>query len=664
MRVAAARIDGFRLLDDVHINFEDNTTIIVGRNNSGKTSFIEVFYKFLGADRDSFSLDDFTLARIEMLREAYQLWKDANDKRAEGEADQAAKMELQAIDKLPIINLDLEFEYEESESLAPIADLVLDLDPERHDALLRCQYSIGRPRQFFKAFEDSSADDIVTFTRKRMKFFERQFSAVDKEDETNTRELDSSQVKNALSCNFIYAQHLFDDTSLDTGHGLSKGFESYFRAISDTEATVDEVESVLEDVADKLDGEYSSLFSAVFDDLKVFGAGRMSSLQEVKVVSDLSAANLLRGSTKVMYAHESDSHLPEAHNGLGFSKLIYIVLQFVAFFESYKRRQPRSGTELLFVEEPEAHLHPQMQAVFIKNVTEYLRSKPEWKVQLIVTTHSSHVVADSGFSALRYFDASSGSLAAKDLSAFSLDLETGGKDLEKEELNFLKQYMEIQRCDMFFADKIIMVEGTVERLLLPEMISRAAPDLQREYISVIEVGGAHAIKFRKLLEFLGVRTLIITDLDSGEKGGRHKKTPTYAKEAVTTNVTLKKWIPEETSVADLLSKTESDKISGHVRVTYQLPEKNNARVGRSFEEAFILANAERLVAATGLTSNRVFMADDGTQLTADQVRSGSYEIAERIDSKSDFAFDILLLDEWKTPKYIEEGLKWLAPLNK
>ena len=46
MRVVSATVNGFRLLNDALVTFEDSSTIIVGRNNSGKTSFVEVFYKF------------------------------------------------------------------------------------------------------------------------------------------------------------------------------------------------------------------------------------------------------------------------------------------------------------------------------------------------------------------------------------------------------------------------------------------------------------------------------------------------------------------------------------------------------------------------------------------------------------------------------------------
>jgi len=660
MRVASVTVCGFRLLNEVTVSFEDSTTIIVGRNNSGKTSLVEIFFKFLGSEKSSFSLDDFTLSRVKDFDEAGELWKQAKQERDGGDTTKAAELEAQAIVKLPSITLDIAFSYEETDSLAPLAKLILDLDPSRHDALLACRYAMTRPREFFKAFDESNLESIVAFARKRMNFFARTFLAVDQQDPTNIQELEVGEAKNAILCNFIYAQNLFDDTSLDTGHGLSRGFESYYRAIANTDSTVESLEIALADIASKLDGEYTTLFSSVFGDLKVFGAGRMPSLQEVKVVSELRAVDLLKGSTKVMYAHDSGEELPEAHNGLGFSKLIFIVLQFVAFLEAYRKRQPRSGMELLFLEEPEAHLHPQMQAVFIKNVNDYLKSKPDWNVQLVVTTHSSHVVAESGFAALRYFDAANGSLQVKDLNTFRATLEA----TDKESLRFLGQYMELHRCDMFFADKVIMVEGTVERLLLPEMIKRGASNLQHEYVSIIEVGGAYAVKFRSLLEFLGVQTLLITDIDSVEPTGRHKRTPTNTKDAITSNVTLKEWLPKATIIADLLAKSDADKTDGKVRVTYQVPEADGGAAGRSFEEAFILANASALIAASGLASERIFNDENGARFTTEAVLADSYQIAGDIESKSDFAFDVLSIADWVTPRYINEGLKWLAPPNK
>ena len=187
--------------------------------------------------------------------------------------------------------------------------------------------------------------------------------------------------------------------------------------------------------------------------------------------------------------------------------------------------------------------------------------------------------------------------------------------------------------------------------------------LAHSYISVIEVGGAYASKFRELLNFLDVPTLIITDIDSVNPNNNNKKCKTSTPGAVTSNTTLKEWIPVHTNITDLLDKDtlETQLESNNVRVCYQTPEEDGTTVGRSFEEAFILANAEIFEKQASETSHASkFRPDKHRYYTAVEIREQSYDIAGKVTSKSDFAFDILMLNDWKTPKYIEEGLKWLA----
>lgn len=674
MRVESAHIKGYRLFEDETIFFDDSTTIIVGRNNSGKTSFVELFYKFFRSSKSNkFSIDDFSRAQRRSLKEAEDICLQARELTKEEQQDKLASPEAKAM--LPEITLEIEFSYTDDESAAPLADLIMDLDPKRHDALLSCRYYIEDSQKFFKDFSESQYDDILEFTRRRMNHFVCEYVAIDKEDRDNKRRLNTPDVNRALSCDFIYAQTLFDDTALDKGHGLSKGFESYYNTLTSNEETLDQLEDAIQKISEQLDGEYANLFKSVFDDLKTFGVSGASALQTVAVKSSFKPELLMQNSTKVVYKDEVGQFLPEAHNGLGFTKLIYIVLQFISFFRVHEQKKPIPGTHLLFIEEPEAHLHPQMQSVFIRSVTEYIKSK-NWDSQLVITTHSSHIIAESGFKGIRYFKASSTlpaskggtALQIKDLTKFKNNLE---KKDEGDTIRFLEQYMELRKCDMFFADKIILIEGTTERLLLPKMIKKvdslmesADSSLAHAYISLIEVGGAYAFKFRELLTFLDVPTLIITDIDSGEHKGKHKKCATSTKDAVTTNVTLKKWLPGICKIKGLLEVAESCKIdpTGHIRVAYQIPEENGTpRVGRSFEEAFILANAKVFEEqASKLASRDAFRNDDSSHYNEEEIIEMSYEIAGNIGSKSDFAFDILMLDEWKIPKYIEEGLRWLA----
>ena len=392
----------------------------------------------------------------------------------------------------------------------------------------------------------------------------------------------------------------------------------------------------------------------------------MPGFQNMKVVSNFNPAALIKGSTKVTYDDKDGSTFPESHNGLGYTKLIYIVLQLVTFFEPYQQRRPQPGTSLIFVEEPEAHLHPQMQSVFIKNIGKYLDEKREqderkWNVQLIVTTHSSHIIADSGFEGLRYFRANGGNLSVRDLDSFIKNEENSMS------VEFLTQYMKLRKCDMFFADKIILIEGTTERLLLPKMIENEASTLLHDYISIIEVGGAYAIKFRELLHFLRVPTLIITDIDSVDPAENNKKIETSFDNAVTSNVTLKEWIPGEKDIKKLLAP-DVNKGEEFIQVAYQIAEHSSMPVGRSFEEAFILANASVLTRAAKKKDpkfvNRKYFCENGTVHTQEYICSHSYEIAKKISHKTDFAFDILMLDDWKTPVYIKKGLEWLESASK
>ena len=86
-------------------------------------------------------------------------------------------------------------------------------------------------------------------------------------------------------------------------------------------------------------------------------------------------------------------------------------------------------------------------------------------------------------------------------------------------MKFLRRYVKLTHCDLFFADKAIFVEGQVERLLLPDMLAKcgdtsSGKTLVRQYVSISEVGGAHVHKFEPLLDFIGIPTLVIADIDT------------------------------------------------------------------------------------------------------------------------------------------------------
>ncbi len=308
-------------------------------------------------------------------------------------------------------------------------------------------------------------------------------------------------------------------------------------------------------------------------------------------------------------------YLPEGYNGLGTRNLIYMLLQLESFHKAYRAKVTRPVTHLIFIEEPEAHLHPQMQEVFIAQLNAAIGKlsaaypdEPAWNVQFIISTHSPHVANAATFEAVRYFlNDSTGVTSARRTKV--KDFKKGMTTISAEDQNFLHQYMTLTKCDLYFADKAILVEGTTERLLMPrlcEIVDRSLEDrskLARQYVTCVEVGGAYAHIFYPLLDFLELKTLIVTDLDSTkqvEKKNRKgvsvkvwEKCPVAEGER-TSNAAIRRWFcPEEEDIekwqispAELLARTPEDKVSKFRRIAYQIPEVDRSQIcARSYEIA-------------------------------------------------------------------------------
>ena len=208
--------------------------------------------------------------------------------------------------------------------------------------------------------------------------------------------------------------------------------------------------------------------------------------------------------------------LPDNYNGLGFKNLIFMVVELLDLHAQWLGIEDnRPPVHLIFIEEPEAHLHAQLQQAFIRKVMDILALGEEDQVhytsQVVVTTHSTHILYERGFRPIRYFRRTrSEAISTSDV----LNLSIFYDDTDPNIRTFLERYLRLTHCDLFFADATVLVEGNVERLLLPQMIANVAPRLQSTYLTVLEIGGAFGYRFKALIEFLGLTALVITDLDS------------------------------------------------------------------------------------------------------------------------------------------------------
>lgn len=345
-----------------------------------------------------------------------------------------------------------------------------------------------------------------------------------------------------------------------------------------------------------------------------------------------------------------------------------------------KAKKEKDGLEfieplhLVLIEEPEAHLHTQVQQVFIKKAYEVLRfhselnNKERFTTQMIVSTHSSYIAHQIDFSCLRYFkrERSKTKCDVPCVSVVNLSELFGTKT---ETARFTTRYLKTTHCDLFFADGIIIIEGAAERMLLPLFIKNTFEDLDRCYISILEISGSHAHTLRDLIEKLSLFTLIVTDLDSINNISKKKIQPELNKGYITNNSTLKNWIPQKEHIDDLF-KDNISKISsnGFVRVAYQYPIKipfdgrMETVIPYTFEDALVLTNLEifkKMPRQKGLLNS---MIKHTKNASLKKVCTNLYSQINKSKKKAEMALDLLFIEninELKPPEYLEEGLKWL-----
>ena len=135
----------------------------------------------------------------------------------------------------------------------------------------------------------------------------------------------------------------------------------------------------------------------------------------------------------------------------------------------------------------------------------------------------------------------------------------------------------------------------------------------------------------------------MTDLDSVD--GTEGKACAVHEGVATSNACIKRWFEDDHALATLTQRSAEEKISGGRRLAYEISETANGPCGRTFEDAFMLAN-QTLFALTATTANDL-------EKQARERASG--------EKKSAFALKYAIeVQEWKVPRYIHEGLQWLA----
>ena len=662
MIISKIKVQNFRLLQNSVLDLENqedkDLSILIGRNNSGKTSFIILFDKFIKKS-SSFNFDDFP---ISIRKSIFEISEDTD---------------VQNIS----IRLIVEITYSDKDNLENLSDFILDLNPDENKVKILFECGINK-NKLLNEIKNVKKKSRKRFIKKNLSnyldtkiFSFDDYNNLKSENRNRLVEKDRKAIESLINYQVIHAKRSVSSSEAgeSTQKVLSNLATKYFDKKTENQLSSDDLDVInasLLEMDKTLEGKYKEFFDSFLNKSKDFLA-----MTDLKVLSDLESKEIISNHSKVVYGSEDDS-LPEHLNGLGYMNILYLLLQLEIKKEFLI--EGKKDINLLFIEEPEAHTHPQMQTVFIEKVRSLLEEIPH--LQTFITTHSSHIVKNSNFKDIRYFHHD---LVNKNILIKNFYTELQKKyDREEDEFKFLNQYLSIASAELFFAEKIIFIEGLTEKLLLPYFIKQfdknnsAKVLLSSQNISVIEIG-ANAKAFSHFIEFLGIKALIITDIDTTKKTikknketGKDKTSyPAHpVKDAThTSNATIKYFykapeFSQEAEWNDWFAKLKEDKHhyeDSKIKLSFQLKENNYH--GRSFEESFISINVDNLKAnisgLNGLKDN----ADESLE-TIDDVD----ELAPKIlDKKSDFASSLLWLAltkevAWNMPSYIKDGLVWLA----
>lgn len=745
MHIEFVEIANFRKLLSARVDLASKTTLFVGANNSGKTSAMLALRRFLTPRRCPFDIHDFTLCHLKVLNDIGDMWVQAHQAGVVTDLSvdpwvpalpsldlwlQVNEDEVHRVrDLVPLMEwtggrLGVRLRYEPkdlNELFKRFISAVTQADGMRTAA------AVVSAERGVNAKLTVWPETLGDFLAKQLNsMFTIRVYPLDPEQLVSPERLralpqvlpasalpiDGDPLSGLIKVHDIPAQRGFgeipsgvEDDELQTSAGgtrLSEQLRSYYSKHLDPAKGPDpkdlEALQAMEAAEEAFDLKLTESFSECFTEVAGLGYPGVSDPRP-RVSTRLRAIDGLNHSAAVNFEVDVISEagtvaplllLPEGSNGLGYQNLISMTFRLMSFRDAWMRAGKASkGTEgasieplhLVLVEEPEAHLHAQVQQVFIKKAYEVLRRHPELgendalRTQLIVSTHSSHVAHETPFASLRYFRRLPAGMVAKVPVSTVVNLsQVFGEETETE--RFVTRYLRAQHSDLFFADAAILVEGPAERMLVPNFIRDHYKVLHQSYVTLLEIGGSHAHRLRPLIDHLGLLTLIVTDLDSLTATGGSSVQPALGAGQKTNNATLKTWVPGLDDVDALICATPAAKTTMDagdtlftVRAAYQIPIEVTlpGRAAKeiaypyTFEDALVFENIDFFATFAGPGLNAKFRTAiaNGGGVTA--VGASMYN-ALKAGKKAEFALDVLMADNFnslKVPQYIAEGLNWL-----
>ena len=303
MKIYKIQVENFRLLKNFSIDVEDELSLVLGKNNTGKTSILSVLDKFLNhSDRNKFYYDYFN---IDYKEELYSIIN-------------GPEVELQNYSEKGI-KLKLFISYTSACNLESVSRVMMDLDPDNNLIVLGFEYVLPYEKYTelrsgwgqFKANEAQKHESVAQYKEKSLSDFlsdkhanyfrlRRKSIEISKDgnivNESNFIDLDKEQISTKDIINFKYSSALRDVANKDVDKTLSTQTSKIYERTEISQEQNDAVEQFKDQLSttdNNLSQIYSQLFKDIIDKVSVFGGIKPN---EINVILNRSNSKILRTS--------------------------------------------------------------------------------------------------------------------------------------------------------------------------------------------------------------------------------------------------------------------------------------------------------------------------------------------------------------------------------
>ncbi|MEW6195408.1 MAG: AAA family ATPase [Bacteroidota bacterium] len=323
-------------------------------------------------------------------------------------------------------------------------------------------------------------------------------------------------------------------------------------------------------------------------------------------------------------------------NGLGRNNLLFIALLLSQITNKKNGKNIKEKKDvyyrLITIEEPEAHLHPHLQIHLSRNI----KDESNEEAQIIITSHSTHITSQLQLDNIivLYND-----IEDQNIKSYYL------KNLPQDSKEYMIKFLDATKSTMFFARKIILIEGIAEQILVPFFFSKYNKEgktLEQYGISLVNVNGVAFEHFLRIIKRgYFIKCLVLTDSDSDKTTAHRAKTLIRAYES-------------------------NNKIN--IKVSQESTfEKDVIFFNRDGAGKRLLLDA--LVATRKNKGSNLKNSSGENELDIENFYKVIYYRNRNYkqDYKAEFAINLLkilqnnqnIIDEFKIPMYIEEGFRFL-----